>query len=128
MVGEMKLKQAAVIILLLALLAGAIFATKSSSGSERVECVVQSDQVVLNQYSKSVLRLSQSFAGNTVTSWRKGDLKPHVRVYPSLTIADHGPPNQFNEQFISINGEGSAPIFYGLLPVSCGEDLQSILK
>ena len=128
MAGEMSLKQATITALLLALLAGAVLAAKNSTGSERVECVVQSDQVVLNQYSKSVLRLSQSFSGNTVTSWRKGDLKPHVRVYPSLTIADHGPPNQFNEQFISINGEGSAPIFYGSLPVNCVKDLQSILK
>lgn len=125
--GKMNLKRAIVTTLLIALLAGIIFTARNSTDFDHIECVVQSDQVVLNHYYKSVLRVSQSFSGNKVTSWKKGKLKPNVRLYSSVNIADQGPPNQWNDQYVLIYGKASESIFHGLLPVTCVKALQSIL-
>lgn len=121
--GFKRLSFMAVLCLLIGV---AIFATKTTNNSDRVECVVRSNQVVLNQYSKKVLRRSQSFAGHKVTTWNKGDLKPYVREYAAMYVYDDGPPNNRDEQSITIYSSASDVIFYGVVPVNCAKTLQDI--
>ena len=114
-----NLKPLLLISALLVVLIGIIIQQTTPNDEDQIACIIEPNQVVLNHYSGDVLRFSQAFSGNKVTTWQKGKLKPAIRNYSAVNIHDHGPENQWGDQTVSIVGNMSEILFFGTVSKSC---------
>lgn len=124
----MNFKRTIIILLLVAVLVGFLFTIKKSDDPVRTECIIQSDQVVLNQFVDDVLYGSLSVSGNKITTWRKGKVKPDVRTYATLQIFHYTTIGQQNDQIIGLENNVSEMIFYGRVTFGCVQALQSTIS
>ena len=116
------MKRAIIIISLLTVSGGLLFGSKKPGVPSRVECIVQSNQVVLNQYRDDDLYRSQSVSGNNV---KKGQLKPAVRTHSSLQLVHFMTLGERNDQVVGLIGHRSQIVFYGMLPQLCIKALEA---
>lgn len=77
----MTLKKIVLIATLIGIL-GVVFASvKAKPEYDRMDCIVQPRQTVLNYYSGDRLKRSVAINDDTITQWRKGQTEPHKKHF-----------------------------------------------
>lgn len=84
------MKRAFLILIGLVIVALVFASQKESSEFDEHECNIQSDQVVINSFSKNRLTRSVSIGDGKVGEWRQGMKAPIYKGYRRI-IKDRGP-------------------------------------
>lgn len=92
---------------------------QTSLSKSRMECVVQSHQVVLNFYSNDALEQSQSFQGYRVAAWHKDSPESKMRKYTKLYKSEQSSLKDNGDRLVAITDANDTVLSQGMMSQDC---------